>query len=262
MTFIGFGFASLHAQTTGEEYVPSAGTVALGASVNIANIFTNFGDGVKVPSLSLQYYIANKTAVRATFGINSTSNLDKFYVRDDAAFVLNPLSNTQVVDTKKAMSSSYNSSFAIQQFFGEAKLRGFIGLQAIYGAGSANTVNTYANPMNAINPLPTSYPTAYSGSQRALETKTASTYSVGGGIIAGFEYYVLPRLSIGGEMSLNAIYSHAGQSNAKSETVVNGEVVTVDQAVSPGATSLEIKSLGYASKDMKEQIGFYIMYHF
>jgi len=261
MTFIGLGFASLHAQTEGEVYVPSAGTIALGASVNIANIFSN-ADDVKVPSLSLQYYLGNKTALRATFGINSTNNLEKFYVRDDAAFILDPLSNIQVVDTKKNLSSSYNSSLAIQQFFGETKLRGFIGLQAIYAAGTESMLNSFANPMNAINPLPSSYPGAFSGTNRTLEAKTASTYSVGGGVIAGFQYYVLPRLSIGGEMSLNAIYSHTGQSNAKSETVVNGEVVMVERANSPGGTGLEIKSLGYASTDMKEQIGFYIMYHF
>jgi hypothetical protein len=167
-----------------------------------------------------------------------------------------------VVDTKKVLGNTYNSSFAIQQFFGETKLRGFIGLQGLYLAGTSKTNNTYANPMNAMNPFPSSYSGAFSGNQRSLEVNSSSTYSFGGGIIAGFEYFVLSRLSIGGEMSINAIYSHAGQSSSKSETVVNGEVVTVNQAVSPGGTNLEIKSLGYASKDMKEQIGFYVMYHF
>ena len=261
-SFIVLGFASMQAQSTGESYVPTAGTIALDASANIANIFTNAGDAVKVPTLCLQYYVTDKMAVRATFGINSTNSLDKYYVRDDAAYILNPLSNVQVVDTKKVLNSSYNSSIAIQQFFGEAKLRGYIGLQAIYGAGSSSTVNAFANPMSAMNTSPSSFAGAYSGNQRALEVNVGNTYSAGGGVIAGFEYFILPRLSIGGEMSLNAIYSHAGQANAKSETVVNGDIVTVDQAVSPGGTNLQIKSLGYASKDMTEQIGFYIMYHF
>lgn len=243
-------------------YVPKAGTFALGASANIANIFTNSGDAVQVPTLCMQYYLGNKTALRATFGINSGSTLDKFYVRDDAAFMFNSLGNIQVVDTKKVTSNNYNSSLAIQQFFGATKLRGFIGLQAIYGAGSSNTMNAYANPMNILNPLPSSFNGAYANGQRVLEAHVSSTYSIGGGVIAGFQYFVLPRLSIGGEMSLNAIYSKAGQASSKSETMVNGAVVTVDQAVSPGSTKFEIKSLGYASKDMKEQIGFYVMYHF
>jgi len=264
--FLVLGFVNMQAQT---DYLPKAGTIALGASANIANIFTNFGDAVKVPSLSIQLYVGSKTAVRGTFGIDYANNLDKFYVRDDAAYVLNPLSNVQVVDTKKVLGNNYNTSLAIQQFFGETKLRGFIGLQGLYLAGSSKTNNTYANPMNAMNPFPSSYNGAYtsyngsnSANQRTLEVNISSTYSIGGGIIAGFEYFVLPRLSIGGEMSLNAIYSHTGQASTKSETLVNGEVLTIDQAVSPGSTNLEIKSLGYASKDINQQIGFYVMYHF
>jgi hypothetical protein len=280
ISFVVLSLASLQAQTTGEksvpitgtsalesstnveEYVPKAGTVALGASANIVNIFTNSVDAVKVPTLYLQLYLGGKTAIRGTFGIDYINNLDKFYVRDDAAYVLDPLSNILVVDTKGVNSRSYNSSLALQQYFGNSKLRGFIGLQAIYCAGSSNTINTYANPMNAINPLPSSFDGAYLGSQRALVENVSSTYNVGGGVIAGFEYFVFPHLSIGGEMSLNALYSHEGQANMKSETVVNGEVVTVYQAVSPGSTNLEIKSLGFVSQDMKKQIGIYILYHF
>jgi hypothetical protein len=267
--FVVSGLASLHAQTkaeneqtTSEEYVPKAGTVALGASVNVANIFTNSVDAVKVPTLYIQYYLGNKTALRGAFGIDYSDNLDKYYVRDDAAYILNPLGNIQVVDTKGVNSRSYNSSLALQQFFGDSKLRGFIGVQAIYCAGSSNTINAYANPMNVLNPLPSSFTGAYSGNQRALEVNISSSYSLGGGIIAGFEYFVFPHLSIGGEMSLNALYSHTGQASTKSETVVNGQVVTLYQAVSPGSTNLEIKSLGFASQDMKQQIGIYVLYHF
>jgi hypothetical protein len=266
------GLVSLHAQTTVEEtvskietveeYAPKAGTVALGASANIANIFTNSGDGVNVPTFYLQCYVAKKTALRATFGINYSKSMDKYYVQDDAAFVINPLSNLQVVDTKQLLSNNYNTSFAIQQFVGDGKLKGFIGLQGIYIASTSHTSNAYANPMNAINPFPSSYAGAYTGNLRTLEINSNNSYSYGGGILAGFEYFVFPRLSIGGEISVNALYSYSGQTYRKSETVINGEVVKVDQAVSPCSKSLDFKTLGYASKDMKEQIGFYLLYHF
>ena len=262
ISIIVFAFTGMQAQTTSNAYVPVAGTFALGASANIANLFTNAGDAVSIPTLSAQYYLGNKTAVRATFGIDYTNPLDKFYVRDDAAFILDPLGNKQVEDTRNIKSNSYNSSIAIQQFFGETKLRGFIGIQAIYSAGSSKTVYAYANPMNVMNPFPSSFSGAYSGNQRTLEVNAGSTYNVGGGVIAGFEYFVLPHLSIGGEMSLNAIYTHTGQASAKSETMMNGEVVAVNEAISPGNTNFEIKSLGYASRDMKGQVGVYIMYHF
>jgi hypothetical protein len=262
LSFVVLGFASMQAQSSGDTYLPKAGTVALGASTNIANMFFNFAPDPTTPALCAKFYVLDNMAVRATFGINSINKFEKFYVQDDAAFVEDPLSNKQVVDTKKTLTASYNSSIAIQQFFGESKLRGFIGLQGLYISGSGSFTNVYANPMNAINPTPSSQPSAYSGSARLLESKTETVNSMGAGVIAGFEYFVLPHLSIGGEISLNAIYTTVGQSSTKSETVVNGEVVIVDRAINAGGTELNIKTLGYGHRDFGNQIGVYIMYNF
>jgi hypothetical protein len=252
----------MQAQTTGDDYQPHAGTVAVGASANISNLFINMATDPQVPSLCARYYLRDKTAIRATFGINSSNKLDKYNVRDDAAFVNDPLSNKEVIDTKRTINSNYNASIALQQYFGESKLRGFVGIQGLYGTGSGSVSNTYANPMNAINPTPSSYSGAYSGSARVLENRNQTIYTVGGGLIAGFEYFMMPHLSIGAEISLNAIYTKAGQTSTKSESVVNGQVVTTDKVTGAGSTELDIKSLGYGHRDFNNQIGVYIMYNF
>jgi hypothetical protein len=251
----------MQAQTAGDDFQPHAGTVAVGASANISNLFINMATDPQVPSLCARYYLRDKTAIRATFGINSSNKLDKYNVRDDAAFVNDPLGNKEVIDTKRSITSSYNTSLALQQYFGESKLRGFVGVQGLYGAGSGSVTNSFANPMNAINPTPSIY-TNYSSGARVLENRTQTIYSVGGGVIAGFEYFMMPRLSIGGEISLNAIYTKAGQTSTKSESVVNGEVVTTDKVTGAGGSEMEIKTLGYGHRDFNNQIGVYIMYHF
>ena len=253
----------MQAQTAGDDFQPHAGTVAIGASANISNLFFNMGTDPQVPSLCARYYLLDKTAIRATFGVNYNNKLDKFNVRDDAAFVNDPLSNKEVIDTKRTIATNYSTSLALQQYFGESKLRGFVGIQGLFGTGSGSVSNTFANPMNAINPKPSSFSTNYLvDDARVLENRTQTVYSVGGGVIAGFEYFMMPRLSIGGEISLNAIYTKAGQTSTKSESVVNGEVVTTDKVTGAGGSELEIKSLGYGHQDFNNQIGVYIMYHF
>jgi len=256
------GYANIQAQSNDEGYQPNAGTVALGASANISNIFINLAPGSDpiAPTLCAKYYVLDKMAVRASFGVNTTNKLDKINVRDDAAFVSDPLSNTELFDTKKTINSNLNSSLALQQFFGESKLRGFVGVQALINSQSGSITNSYANTMNAINPSPTTM--NGSNSTRELEHKYATTNSYGGGLIAGFEYFVLPHLSIGGEVSLNAIYSITGQETTKSETIVNDQATTIDKVVSSGGTAFNVQTLGYAHKDMANQIGVYIMYNF
>jgi hypothetical protein len=110
----------MQAQTAGDDFQPHAGTVAVGASANISNLFINMATDPQVPSLCARYYLRDKTAIRATFGINSSNRLDKYNVRDDAAFVNDPLGNKEVIDTKRSITSSYNTSLALQQYFGES----------------------------------------------------------------------------------------------------------------------------------------------
>ena len=264
MSLIVLGFISIQAQSNGGDYVPKAGGIALGASINVEDVFYKTSVGDKVPALCAKYYLSDNTAIRATFRINSTNNTNKYYVQDDAAFLVDPLSKKELVDLQNSISSGYYSSLAVQQFLGGTRLRGFIGIQALYGNSNSKTINTYTNTMNALNPTPTSS-TLYTGTafnERVLEVKNENGYNIGAGIIAGFEYYVIPHLSIGGEISLNAIYSHSGQEYTKSESVVNGEVVTVNKTVSPGGSGFEIRSLGFASNANTDQLGFYIMVHF
>ena len=255
-------FLNLQAQTTGDEYLPKAGTVALGATANISNLFINTipGSDPIAPTLCVKYYVLDRLAIRATVGVNTTNRLDKFNVRDDAAFVSDPLSNKELIDTKKTLKTYFNSAIAVQQFFGDSKLRGFVGIQGLYNNQSGSVSNSYANTMNTFNPSPSAMNGA--STQRILEQQNASTYSVGGGLIAGFEYFVLPHLSIGGEISLNAIYSKTGQVSTKSETVVNDQVLTVDKVISSGGSVFNLQSLGYGHKDAANQLGIYIMYNF
>lgn len=271
---------SIQAQSTVENdtsiqvhsFLPQAGSFAIGVDATpvfnyLGNMFNNtVGNTLDLsrPAIYAKYYFSDKVALRAVVAISSTNNRDDFYVKDDAAWFVDPLSNKQVVDSRTVANSDHFTSLAIQRFIGNTRLRGFVGAQVLYGAQSSKSINGYANPMSELNPTPTIAPAfIYSAAnERALEVATVKAYKVGAGAIAGFEYFVLPQLCIGGEISLNAIYSHKGQLYSKSERMVNNELVNVDKAISPGGNEFAVETFRFTPNGYTEQLGFYVMFHF
>lgn len=272
------GNAMVHAQSSSEEYLPKAGNFAIGMDATpvfnfIGNAFngTNTAPGntntLDLSSAAIygKYFLSDQMAVRATLAITGTNKKDEAYTRDDAAFYVDPLSNKEVVDSRNTKNNDYFTSIAIQKFIGEARLRGFVGAQLLYGYQSITTSNSYANPMTEMNPTPSIAAglSAYTfAKERPLEVRTVNASRVGAGLIAGFEYFVLPRLCIGGEVSLNAIYSNTGQLYSKSETMVNDKLVAADKATSPGGNEFAVKTFRFTPNGYTEQLGFYVMFHF
>lgn len=277
MLFI-LGHLSLQAETNSEEYLPRAGSIALGVDATpilnfIGNMFngTNSSPGnsntLDLSSASIygKYYLSDKIAIRGTFVISGIHHKDEAFVRDDAAFYINPLNNKEVVDTRTNTNNDYFTSVALQKFMGNARLRGFLGIQLLAGYQSITDRYGYANPMTDLNPAPSiavSLSSYTAANERPLEVRTLNSLKTGGGLIAGIEYFVLPRICIGGEVSLNAIYSHNGELYSKSETVVNNNVVAADKTTSPGANEFAVKTFRFTPNGYTEQLGFYVMFHF
>ena len=252
------------------DYLPKAGEFGIGVDATpifnyMGNLF-NATSGNKLdfssPVLYGKYYLSNETALRAVLSIQSINHKDMFYVRDDAAFFLDPLANKKVTDSKNASNQQYFVSLAYQKYIGVSRLRGFYGGQVLFGYNYSNTTNTYGNPMSEVNPTPSSIYPYTNDKTRLLQNVDVNSYHVGVGAIAGFEYYVLPKLCIGGELSLNLVYTKGSQLTNKTEQVVGNAVVTSDQTVSPGSSDFSIKTSRFTPNGFEEQLGFYVMFHF
>ena len=278
ITLLMLGQLSLRAQTVTEDYLPQAGNYALGVDATpffnyIGNMFngTNTAPGnnntldLSSSAIYGKYYIKDKMAVRATLAISGVHHKDEAYVRDDAAFYSDPLSNKELIDTRSNTNNAYFSSFAIQKFIGESRLRGFMGMQILFGYQSITDKNSYANPMSDLNPMPSIAPTLSgytAANERPLEVKSMNSSRIGTGVIVGIEYFIYPQLCIGGEMSLNTIYSRNGQLYTKSETFVNNSVQASDKTYSPGGNEFTVKTFRFTPNGYMEQLGFYVMFHF
>lgn len=259
-------------ESSQKDYLPQKGNIGVGALATplfnfVGNMLSSGGTNkldMKMPGIIVKYYLTDMSAVRAAILIGSGTTKNAYYSQDDALFLTNPLSTTEVVDNKVTQTSDYEISLGLQKFVGKNRLRGFYGAQVLCGYNSDKVVYSYGNPMTLLNPTPTvnlSITGAYSGAERILENKTSSKLSTGLGGIAGFEYYVMPKLCVGGEVSLNLIYNMYGQTYKKSEKIEKGQYITIDKALSPAYSDFSVETLSF-SPTGGYQVGFYVMLHF
>jgi hypothetical protein len=249
-------------------YLPEKGNFAIGADATpllnfVGNMFNGNVDNqfdISSPLIYAKYYLTDMTALRTVFGVNTTSDNQLFYVQDDAAKFANPLSNAQVTDNKTDNSNNYYLSLGLQNFIGQKRLRGFYGAQLFVEYGKDKATYAYGNPMTSLNPTPSSN-FGYVAGQRKLSEVTANDFMVGAGGIAGFEYYVAPRLCIGGEVSLNIVYTQKLQTYQKSERIVGDKVISIDKANSPGGHELNFQTSSFTPNTF-QHVGLYVMLHF
>lgn len=229
----------------------------------LGNIFNNTVNNtldLTNPVIYGKYYLTDMSALRLVVGLNNSTTKENKYARDDVAWYADPLSNAEVVDSKRTNANDYLATIAMQHFVGKSRLRGFYGYQILGGKGSSKSIYNYGNPMSSLNPTPSSaYP--YLAGSRSLETINFSSFYVGLGGIAGFEYFIMPRLCVGGEASINLLYRGDKQIYTKSEKMEGDKLTKVDKAISPGGNKMSIETISFSPGHI-QNLGFYVMFHF
>ncbi len=249
-------------------YLPQKGSFAIGVDATpvfdyVGNLFNGtIGNALDLstPLIYTKLYLTDNTALRTVLGINTTTDNQLFYVKDDAAQFANPLSNAQVTDMRTDNTNGYYLSLGLQKFVGEKRLRGFYGMQLFGQYNKDKSTYAYGNPMTGLNPTPTSN-FGYIGGERKLSEVTAHDFMAGAGCIAGFEYFVAPMLCIGGEVSLNVVYTQRLQTYQKSEKIASDKIVVVDKANSPGGHELNFQTSSFTPNTF-QHVGLYVMLHF
>ncbi len=248
---------------SGKEILPKAGDIALGVDAlpylnylgNIFNNTTNNTLALGSNTLYFKYYLSDNSAVRICLNINSNKIINKYYVQDDAARMADPLSRAVLIDKKVTSNNGYGIALGYLMSRGYDRVRGFYGIQAGYNYNRGTLEYQYGNSMTPENPTPS---TAW-GRQatRILEKDNGIVQTIGGGIVVGVEYYFLPKICIGGEVTLQYQYSWGSQSNQKTETIVGNDLIQIDDELSPGDKSSSLNTFRPATFG-----GLYLMFHF
>jgi hypothetical protein len=255
---------------SGKYILPEQGDIAIG--VNGAPFITYFGNLLNgstnnnSPALSFlnnqeiyfKYFLADDAALRVSVKANTTNSTSKAYVRDDAAYFADP--NSQALVSDKYMLSQSDLMLGI----GFEKRRGYGRLQGFYGAGiharflKTNHEFEYANPHSLLNPAPSTHNfngNNYGGGMRSLEYSNQNRLGLGAQLFVGIEYFILPKISIGGEFGWALSFY---KDMKTTETYEYWNNTRVDQQTRQNTAG----GSGFSTYTSNPSGGIYFMFHF
>ncbi len=271
-TFVNAQGDSLMLNKKGFPILPAKGDIAVGLSMSpITTYFGNFFHGNNTTgglnatfrtdlfesnAVFLKYFIADDAAIRAIFEFTSSTITNSFYVRDDVAYINDPLSNAQVIDIQKNMYRNYVLGFGYEKRRGITRLQGLFGANILLSYNNEKTNYRYGNPMSAANPLPTTYnygSNIYNGG-RVLNTYDGEFLGLGANVFIGFEYFILPKISIGAELAYTGYLNQVKQSKFDYE-YWNVDHLELVEATDPG-------DVGRAVGTLNPSANLFLMLHF
>ncbi|MEX0987071.1 MAG: hypothetical protein WD052_06290 [Bacteroidales bacterium] len=254
----------------GNADLPVAGDFAIGIDAVpylefMGNIFSGHDArntlNIGTSTLFARYFLTDLSAVRAELYVNRNTSYSKSYVQDDANVAQNPLA--QVEDLRKMVSRGIGIGTGYQVFRDMNKVRGTVGVTVSYYFDKLITEYQWGNQMTAANTNPTStnwYGGGTNPASRQLMNVNSGSHFVNGGIFAGFEYFFLPKISIGGELGIYGSYNLETQDHLTYETVQQGNVVTYEQAVNPSGSNISFTTRMYDNGFNAGRL--YLMVHF
>jgi len=265
----------------GVPILPEAGDYAIGVDATpfinlVGNLFKiNNGAVFNDPSafnfldanntIYGKYFLDAQTAIRAKVQIMMLSQKFNNNVTDDIGVATDP--NAVVTDTWKHSAKDIILGAGYEIRRGKGRLQGFYGgeAQLSLGGGSHETY-TYGNEMNSADSIPTSTDNpwtavgaGYSASTttaRITESKVAGGFGLGLRGFVGVEYFILPKVSFGGEFGWGVAFNSLGTG---STTVKSWDFT----AHAPKTTTIEVpgsSSLNIGTDNLGGNI--YILVHF
>ena len=234
-----------------KQYFPEQGDFGIGIDgTPIFNYLGNAFNGTIDNKLNLgdntlyfRYFITDNSAIRLNFSLYQDFYKDKFYVRDDAAWLIDENTEKQLEDMRINNSHNFKVKVGYQYFKDFRRVRGFFGADLGYGRDKSKTEYAYGNVMNEVNKTPS---TAFSGpnpNSRYLEYNNGAVNSIFAGLFTGAEYYFAPKMCIGGEFGVSYGANFYGQTFYVYETMIVDEKVEYNKAVFPKSKDFSTGSI-------------------
>lgn len=205
-------------------------------------------------TILIRKFITDKTAYRATFGVNINRRGATNEVVSDAQTtpVVFPALPDMVTDEAAETSTNITLGFGKEWRVGDRRLQGFYGADAILGfGGGGRTSYTYGNEMSdttipaagiTTTPMSTTwvgtYPNGISAKgTRTLSSKNGTTVGLGIRGFIGADYFVFPKIAIGFEYGWGFSFSMTGQGTTVTETTGGSPTQAAEQETKTGKRS-------------------------
>ena len=270
-----FGFASMaqsgeFTTSRGESILPEEGDFAIGIDAtpllnflgncfaNANNPYTPSFNSINEGTIFAKYFLQDDRALRFRLGLNAGSNADKGFVRDDD----DPTEpNWTLEDTRKYTNFDATLGIGYELRRGKGRIQGFGGGEAIVGFGSSKTTYDYSNSFKIDRQNPTSYDFHDNnkiGASRVTEKKYGSSFLVGAGAFVGVEYFIAPRLSLGGEFNIRLLVASNGSSEVTRESWDGAK----DQVLSQTTKGDDTRNASNFGLNTNTGSLIYVMFHF
>ncbi|MGZ3867155.1 MAG: hypothetical protein ACXVC6_11775 [Bacteroidia bacterium] len=174
-----------------------------------------------------RYFKDEKTVFRGAIRLGFGSQTWKNNINADVATPATP--PAKVVDTKKTSYNGIGLSAGIEKRKGKTRLQGYYGAEIGFYMSGSKSKYTYGNAFsstNSYNPTSTDFSSpATGGGYNALTTgvgrttasKAGSTLSIGARAFIGVEYFIAPKMSLGGEFGWGISFTRTGEGTTTNE---------------------------------------------
>jgi len=212
--------SSPNTSKNGHQLTPEAGDIGLGMDATpflqyLGNAMNgeNFNAAPNVQginnAITVKYFLSDDMAARVRVGINQTVQTDKAFIIQDKQ--TDP--NVMVSDRRDIEVSGYNLAAGVEMRRGNGRVQGYYGGEVFFARSQTDIIYQYGNEMRIDNQNPlTSFlgNTGFNGAgnfERQLYSYdgTRTTFGLNGFI--GVEYFVAPRVSLGGQFDLSFFYT-------------------------------------------------------
>lgn len=232
--------------------LPKAGDIALGIDVvpmfkYVGNFFNGTTDNtINNPTVSImgKYMITDTWAARLNVGILYTHKNTRTYKQNDAALLEDPLSLANVVDENIVNNTGASFALGAEYRRGYRRIQGFAGGNLIYAFGEYNRHYNYGNAITEINQTPSRIdagnvqyvPDGWTRAYLLDSYNGGSVQYFGLGAHVGVEIFLASHFSLGGEVSINAIWKWSPETYEEIEgfNTMNNQVEKFTNLISPG----------------------------
>lgn len=225
----------------GINILPEAGEWGLGVSANpflnyTGNFFNGTNGGNTSPAFTYvsnpantiglfgKYMIDANTAYRVRFNVGVGTQIDKAVInKNEAAPDVNFPAFTE--DFRKTSNQTILLAAGYEKRRGKSRVQGVYGGEVVLGYTGTKQTYEYGNAMSIDFNAPTTNNfggnilggSAAATTSRVVEQKTGATYYAGVRGFIGVEYFIGPRVSIGGEFGYSVAFRSASRTLMTSE---------------------------------------------
>lgn len=224
-------------------FLQFAGNLIGGNGTNTAPAW-NFLTGNQV--ITGKYFVEDNVAYRAGIRIGMTSNKGNMMVADrDGAAPTYPALPAMVENSYKMSETNIGLTGGMEWRRGFGRLQGFYGGELGIALGSSKSSYTYGNALAPTAATPVFVDAdddmggnltsdTYGNAARVTEMKGGSFFGFGLRGFIGAEYFVLPRIAVGGEFGWGLMFGSNGASSTTMESTDGTTVGT--QTIEGGKT--------------------------